>query len=118
MGEMVPYSRKNASKFGGQNNGHMASDENERWFSDICRVLLPKDAGFSLHVATGIEERTCYRYAAGDRKPSAALIRQLLHSEQGWTWLAAFMDGSDATWWRELQTARDLCIHFEVKRRE
>ena len=77
----------------------------EQWFSTICRELLPKDAGFALHVITGFEERTCYRYAAGDRKPPAFFLRSLLRSEQGRTWLNAVMDASNAQWWRHVLTA-------------
>lgn len=79
--------------------------DSERWFADLARQLLPKDAGFALHVCTGFEERTCYRYAAGDRKPPAYFLRALLRSEQGWTWLAAVMDGAEPEWWRTVQAA-------------
>jgi hypothetical protein len=85
----------------------MVSDD-DKWFTDIIGALLPKDAGLALHVTTGFEERTCYRYAAGDRKPPAYFLRALLRSEQGWTWLAAVMDGTDAEWWLELQRARRI----------
>lgn len=92
-----------------------ATDQTDsNWFAPVCKALLPKDAGFALHVVTGVEERSCYRYAAGDRKPSGDFIRALLRSEQGATWLAAIMDGSTAEWWRELQTARDLCSRYRV----
>jgi hypothetical protein len=77
----------------------------EQWFPAICRELWPKDAGFALHVITGFEERTCYRYAAGDRKPPAFFLRSLLRSEQGRPWLNAVMDGSTAQWWRDVLTA-------------
>ncbi len=85
------------------------------WFPQICQALLPKDAGFALHVTTGLDERSCYRYAAGDRKPSADLVRALLRSDQGHVWLAAIMDGSDAPWWRELQAARDLSSKYRIE---
>jgi hypothetical protein len=75
------------------------------WFVEIVRTLAPKDAGFVLHVLTGFEERTCYRYAAGDRKPPGYFVRALLRSEQGSTWLAALMDGCEAQWWRDLSRA-------------
>ena len=78
----------------------MVSDE---CFVEICRVLLGKDAGFALYniVEQRFEERTCYRYAAGDRKPPAYFLRALLRSEQGATFLAAVMEGSDAQWWQD-----------------
>lgn len=84
------------------------SEDDDRWFTDIVGALLPKDAGLALHVTTGFEERTCYRYAAGDRRPPAYFLRALLRSDQGWTWLAAVMDGTDAEWWLELQRARRI----------
>lgn len=78
------------------------------WFVDVARPLLAgTDAGLSLHLLTGFEERTCYRYAAGDRKPPGWFIVSLLRSEQGATWLAAFMDKSEARWWvRHLKAER------------
>jgi hypothetical protein len=84
------------------------SDPESDWFPTICRELLPKDAGFALHVLTGIEERSCYRYASGASKPSAHLIRTLLRSDQGSTWLNAIMDGTDAPWFRDLQRAERI----------
>jgi len=96
----------------------LVSDDDEQWFSEIVRALLPKDAGFALHVATGFEERTCYRYAAGDRKPPAYFLRALLRTEQGWQWLAAVMDGSEVGWWRDLSAARDICIRYQIRKRE
>lgn len=83
----------------------MVSDD-EGWFPQACRSLVPNDGGLALHVLTGFEERTCYRYAAGDRKPPAYFLRALLRSEHGWQWLAVLMDGSDAQWWTDIQRAR------------
>lgn len=104
-----------------KSNGQMVSMSNDiptnrpesvqadsSWFSDVCRQLVRKDAGLALHLLTGFEERTCYRYAANDRKPPGYFIRALLRSAQGEMWLAALMDGSDATWWKELQKARRI----------
>lgn len=82
------------------------SDDGNDWFVSLIRSLLPKDAGFALHIITGFEERTCYRYANGDRKPPGYLLRQLLRSEHGAQFLAALMDGSDAQWWRDLERER------------
>ncbi len=94
-----------------QNTDHLDSD----WFSQICHGLLPKDAGFCLHMTTGIDERSCYRYAAGERKPTGYLIYQLLRSERGHVWLKAIMDGSDVQWWRELEAARDLSSRYRIE---
>ena len=74
------------------------SDDSE-WFADMARGLLSKDAGFALHVITGFEERTCYRYAAGDTKPPAYFLRAILRSDQGEPFLLALMDGCEARWW-------------------
>ena len=82
--------------------------DDEDWFTEICAQLLPKDAGFALHVLTDFEERTCYRYAAGDRKPPGYFIRALLRTDQGWTWLAAIMDDCKSDWWIELQRTRRI----------
>ena len=83
------------------NTDQMDSDGSE-WFVDVAQPLLAgTDAGLALHLLTGIEERSCYRYAAGDRKPSGYLVRQLLRSEQGNIWLSAIMDGAEPRWWCE-----------------
>jgi hypothetical protein len=79
-----------------------------RWFCSICRQLSPSDAGFVLHVLTGFELRSCYRYAANETKPPGYFIRALLRSDHGEQWLAALMDGSKASWWRDLQKARRI----------
>lgn len=91
-----------------QSADQMVSDDEGRWFADICDGLLPKDAGLALAMATGFNERTCYRYAADDRKPPGYFIRALLRSEGGWQWLAALMEGSGADWWTELQRAKRI----------
>lgn len=82
----------------------------ENWFADIARVLLAKDAGLTLHLITGFEERTCYRYASGDRKPPAYFLRALLRSEQGAVFFAAIMDGCKAQWWLDLERHRRMGV--------
>lgn len=82
--------------------------DGENWFSDLARGLLPKDSGFILHLQTGFEERTCYRYASGERKPPGYFIRELLRSDQGWQWLCGLMEGSNAEWWTETKRARAI----------
>lgn len=83
------------------------------WFVAMASALLGKDAGYHLHLITGFEERTCYRYAAGDRKPPGYFICALLRSEQGAQFLAAIMDGSNAEWWRELERAKRIAAQVE-----
>jgi|SRR6185312_5718483 len=102
----LPVEISKSNKAAVQLADQLVSDDEGEWFSNICAQLLPKDAGFALHITTGFEERTCYRYAAGNRKPPAYFLRALLRSDQGWTWLSAIMDGADAEWFRDLQRAR------------
>jgi hypothetical protein len=97
-------SRKSADQLADQT----VSDDEEDWFPRACRQLLPKDAGLALHLTTGFEERTCYRYAAGDRKPPAYFLRALLRSEHGWQWLCAVMEGSEARWLDDIQRGRRI----------
>lgn len=73
------------------------------WFVDLCKQILPKDAGLHLHYITGFPERTCYRYASGERGVSGEFFRALLRSPQGQPFLNAIMHGSDAAWWSDLQ---------------
>lgn len=77
-----------------------------QFFARAARGLLGKDAGFALHLATGFEERTCYRYASGERMPPAFLLRELLRSDAGEAWLNATMDGCTAQWWLDSQRER------------
>jgi hypothetical protein len=81
--------------------------------------LLPKDAGLALHYIAGtedFEERTCYRYASGARKPPAYFLRALLRSDQGSIFLAALMEGSTAPWWRDhLEAAGKAALLDRIK---
>lgn len=88
----------------------MGSEADFSWFSSPCRALLGSDPGLALHVSIGVPERTAYRYASGERPVPGYIVRELLRSPQGWQWLAAFMDGSDAEWWRDLDRARRVGI--------
>jgi len=90
----------------------------EDWFANACKHLLPTKAGTALHFVTGFDERSCQRYAAGDVKPAAFFLRALLRSPQGWIWLCAAMDGSDADWWRDVRYAYEIIAVFEAKRKE
>lgn len=80
--------------------------ENEDWFCEMARALLPTKPGTQLHYITGYDERLCQRYAAGHVKPSAFFLRKLLRSEQGAPFLNALMDGCDAQWWLDAQRER------------
>lgn len=81
------------------------SDDSD-WFGQLARPLLAgSDAGFALHLVTGFLPGTCARYVAKSeqsrRQPPGYFIVALLRSEQGATWLSAFMGNSSARWWRE-----------------
>jgi hypothetical protein len=86
----------------------VASDSDD-WFGSIARQLLGKDAGFGLHLVTGVPEGSCYKYTTrkpeNRRQPPGYLIVQLLRSEQGRQWLSALMHGSTAQWWQDLELA-------------
>lgn len=83
--------------------GEASVRTDSEWFAEIAEGLLGKDAGFQLHLLTDFEERTCYRYAAGDTKPPAYFLRALLRGKQGKQWYAALMDGCEEDWWIESQ---------------
>lgn len=92
----------------------------ENWFSEAAQHLYAGNKpGMALWLTTGLgDERACQRYAAGHVKPAAYFLRALLRSPQGWTWLCAAMDGSDAEWWRDVRYAYEIIAVFEAKRKE
>jgi hypothetical protein len=73
------------------------------FFASVCKTIFGKDAGLALSMATGVPERSCYRYASGDREVPVLMLRALLHSDQGEPFHAALMDGCKAEWWLERQ---------------
>lgn len=87
----------------------------ENWFSVSCLSLYNGKAGTALHYETGFDERSCQRYAAGQVKPPAYFLRELLRSEHGGVWLAALMEGSNPQWWRQLAAARKLCSEYWIE---
>ena len=72
----------------------------ENWFADMCRELLAKP-GLELHLLTGIDERSCHRYACGEVKPSGGLIRALLRSARGEAFVEYLMQDAADDWWRK-----------------
>jgi hypothetical protein len=74
-------------------------------FEDVCATILGNDAGLHLHYITGWPERTCYHYAAGDRKVSLEFMRRLIHSPQGEPFYRWFMSGCAARWWTDREHA-------------
>lgn len=105
-------------------NGHAVSavsttdriDSDDKWFAKISKTLLPSNAGMVLGCITGIEERSCYRYASGTSAPTGHLVRALLRSDQGNIWLSAIMDGSTAKWWREHRICERKAALFDQAR--
>lgn len=78
--------------------------------ANAAKTVLGKDAGLHLHYITGFPERTCYRYASGEREPPMDFLRALFHSPQGEPFLLAFMEGCTAPWWRSLREQRRVGI--------
>jgi hypothetical protein len=89
---------------GTQTGGQTGSED----FPAKLRAIAGKDAGLTLHLLTGIAERSCYRYANGERTPSFEFIVSLFHSEHGQPFFDAFMDDCKARWWLELQRHRRM----------
>jgi hypothetical protein len=95
-----------------------SDSENESWFSEIAKTILGKDAGFQLHLITGLPERSCYRYASGERSPPGYFLRILLHSEQGEPFLRAIMGGCRASWWVDLNVKKRCADAYEAQLRD
>lgn len=87
--------------------------DDESWFGETARSLLAPKPGLALHLLTAVDERSCHRYAAGDTTPREYLLRQLLRSKQGRSWLNAVMADSDAPWWCEMQRAERICAQVD-----
>lgn len=104
---IVP-SRNRTVASGSEKFSAVASDsEGSDWFGEVARGLLGKDAGFALAKLTGRPEGSCYKYCteqeASRRMPPGFLVIEVLRSPQGGQWLAAFMAGSAAEWWLDLE---------------
>ena len=78
------------------------------WFARMAQAVLGHKTGTALHVITGHGERSCQRYAAGQAKPRACLLRALLRSAEGEPFLDHVMRGCTAAWWLKLQRARKI----------
>ncbi len=84
-------------------SGEISAQTGSEFFASVCKAIFGKDAGLALSLATGVPERSCYRYASGDREVPVLMLRALLHSEQGQPFHAALMEGCTAQWWTELE---------------
>lgn len=93
-----------------------AVSETHPYFRDAARRLLGvgTDAGFQLHVFTGFHERSCYRYAAGERDPPGYFLFTLLDSPQGGPWLDSILANCQQEWWLELK--RDRAYAAKVRK--
>ncbi len=79
----------------------------------MVRALLAKP-GLELHLITGLDERSCHRYAAGSVKPPAYFLRALLRSDQGKQFLESLMAGAEPEWWRELKRAERIAVQIDL----
>ena len=89
-------------------SGADSAQTGSEFFASACKTIFGKDAGLALSLATGVPERSCYRYASGEREVPVMVLRAILHSRQGEPFLAALMDGCSAAWWAELQLHRRM----------
>ena len=55
----------------------------EKWFKNTCRDYLGSDPGLALHVETGVPERSCYRYASGERELPIYMLWKLFQTPNG-----------------------------------
>lgn len=94
---------------------YVSDDEN--WFAVSCLSLYSAKAGTALHYATGFDERSCYRYAAGQVKPPAYFLRALLRGDHGEQWLNATMADCTSQWWLQLGALRQLSSDYIVRKR-
>ncbi len=85
-----------------------AVDDEESWFSNICRRAVGPKAGTFLHFLTGFDERMCQRYAAGHVKVPGYLVREIIRSPEGENFLNFVMRGANPPWWREYQRRRRI----------
>jgi hypothetical protein len=85
-----------------------AGSEPHPWLKNAAKTLLPPDAGLHLHYITDYPERTCYRYASGEREAPGDFLRALFHSQHGEPFFMAFMEGCEADWWREFLRHRRM----------
>lgn len=112
MRSMLPTTGEVASNSADQTGGISAQTGSE-FFAKVCKEILGKDAGLHLHYATGVPERSCYRYASGEREVPVLVLRALLHSEQGAPFLQALMHGCTAPWWLAFERERKLAAAAE-----
>ncbi len=89
-------------------SGADSAQTGSEFFANVCSTIYGKDAGLALHLATGVPERSCYRYAGGEREVPVLVLRAIIHSDQGEPFFRAFMEGCAASWWIEFQRHRRM----------
>jgi len=89
--------------FATDQSGEVSAQTGSEFFASVCKTIFGKDAGLALSLATGVPERSCYRYASGDRDVPVLVLRAILHSNDGEPFFRALMDGCTAPWWIEFQ---------------
>lgn len=88
-------------------------DAESSWFAGLVRQILPREkAGLAICTEAGLDHntalRSCERYAAGHVKVTGYIVRALLRSESGLTWLRGYMDGASPEWWQDVEDAIEL----------
>lgn len=88
------------------------------WFYGVAVAIFgDKETGHLLHLATGWPRTSCYAFVARDpdqrRKPSPEFLRILFRSDHGRPFFRAFMHGSDARWWRDLERAERIAAQID-----
>ena len=69
-------------------------------FIAVAKAVWPTKTAQNLAHKTQVSERAAAFWLAGQRDMSLEAARALLHSEEGYLFLAALMEGSDARWWQ------------------
>lgn len=88
-------------------------DAAPQWFSLAARQLLAPKPGLVLHLQTDCGERNGHRYASGEVAVPSLIVRHLMRSANGRSWLGAIMDGSDAPWWLDLQRTERIAAQVD-----
>ena len=108
--------RENLERVAGAASTDRADSEPHPYFRNAVQRLLGTgtDAGFQLHVLTDFHERSCYRYASGERDPTGYFIFTTLNDPNGGAWLDAMLAENPPEWWIELQ--RDRAYAAKVRK--
>jgi len=77
----------------------------ENYFAEMAKGVFAQKAGMALSLATGVDERSCRRYAAGHVQPSAVFLVNCLRGPYGRQILNWSMTGANSVWWEERERA-------------